>query len=297
MPELPELLCNFRDRLGEGPAWDEATKTVLWVDIHAGRVNSLAPSSGSSAHWDLPDIVGSFALSDVPNQLIVALRTGFCAFDVATNAVTPLGEVVAHEQAAIGERFNDGRADPVGRFWAGTWIPKTAPGQGALYRLEAGKAPVKFDVSGLRATNCIAWSPAGDRFYICDSRERRIRVFDYDLANGDLSNERLHTNLVSVDGVPDGAAVDNEGCLWVAMAGSGHLVRIDTIGRVIDRVALPAPWVTACTFGEDGHSLFVTSATYLMSPEELAASPGSGGLFRLRVDVPGPAAARYRFGN
>jgi sugar lactone lactonase YvrE len=142
----------------------------------------------------------------------------------------------------------------------------------------------------------VAWSPEGDIFYMCDSRERRIRKFDYDLATGDLGNERLYADLTEVDGIPDGAAIDDAGHMWVAMAGSGHLVRIAPDGRVVERVAFPAPWVTACTFGEDGHSLFVTTASYLQTPEELAASPGSGGLFRLRVETPGRPAARYRFG-
>lgn len=297
MPHTPELICNYADRLGEGPAWDNATQSVFWVDIHAGRVHSFAPATGVHSHWDLPDIVGSFALSDIPGRLIVALRVGFCSYDMASGETVPLGDVVPPDMAALGERFNDGRADPAGRFWAGTWIPKTEPGQGALYRLEAGRMPVRHDVAGLRATNCVAWSPSGDIFYMCDSRERRIRRFDYDLATGEISNERLYADLTDVDGIPDGAAIDDAGHMWVAMAGSGHLVRITPAGKVVERVAFPAPWVTACTFGEDGQSLFVTTASYLQSPEELAASPASGGVFRLRVETPGQPAARYHFGD
>jgi sugar lactone lactonase YvrE len=296
MAATPELLCNFNDRLGECPAWDESTGTVLWIDIHAGRILSYSPATNAHAHWDLPDLVGSFALSDVPGKLIVALRVGFCSYDMRTGTIVQLGDVVPPDMAASGARFNDGRADAAGRFWAGTLVPKTEPGQGALYRIEAGSAPVRRDVAGLRATNCVAWSPGGEIFYMCDSRERRIRKFDYDLATGEFSNERLHADLRDVPGVPDGAAMDDAGSMWVAMAGSGHLARISPAGVVVERVAVPVPWVTACTFGEDGHSLFMTSATYLLSPAELTASRGSGGLFRLRVETPGRPAARYRFG-
>src|SRR5262249_55271165 len=149
-----------RSTLGECPVWDERAQALYYVDIDAPALFRLDTATGAERRWDLPAKIGSFAL-DGGDGAVLALAGGFARFDLATAALTPL----ANPLAAGGElRFNDGAADPAGRFWAGSMHLSTRRRTGTVYSLDGGVARPVYD--GFFVPNGFAWSPDGARFYV-----------------------------------------------------------------------------------------------------------------------------------
>ena len=123
-----------------------------------------------------------------------------------------------------------------------------------------------------------------------------IDVLDYDIATGQVTNRRRWVTIDSADGMPDGIAMDGEGCLWVALYCGGMLRRYNPDGEWIGTVRLPVKGVTSCGFGGPGlQDHYITTGKYL--PDFAQPSPGehAGALFRCRPGVAGMPV--YRFGG
>ena len=274
-----ELVLDARAQLGEGPSWDAATGTLIWVDILAGAVHRFDPRSRT----DTPYGVGSEVGAAVPRASggLAVCRNGGIA------ALSPDGERLADLAAIDADRpdmwMNDAKCDPAGRLFAGTLQQDEAPGAGALYRLDPDLALTRV-VDGVTCSNGIGWSPDGRTMYYVDSAIRRVDAFDYEPATAEMTNRRI---FLQTDGLPqpDGLCVDEEGCLWIAFWDGWCLRRYTPDGRVALVVELPAARVTSCCFGgPDLTDLYVTTA----SPDEPdPAQPHAGGLFRLRPGVRG----------
>jgi len=88
--------------------------------------------------------------------------------------------------------------------------------------------------------------------------------------------------------LPDGAAMDEEGCYWCAIHGASALHRYDPAGNLISQIALPVSQPTMCAFvGPNLDEMVVTSAREHLTPEQLAREPYAGGVFRLQPGVRG----------
>jgi L-arabinonolactonase len=95
-------------------------------------------------------------------------------------------------------------------------------------------------------------------------------------------------------GVPDGAAIDVDGYLWNARWGAGAIARISPQGRLDRVIHVAATQPTACCFGgPDRRTLYVTSARFGLSEQQLQAQPQAGGVFCIPVDVPGIELAPF----
>jgi sugar lactone lactonase YvrE len=187
--------------------------------------------------------------------------------------------------------MTEGGVDPKGRFWAGsmTFEFETKPGTGALYRLHPdGELSEVLD--GISVSNGIGWSPGSDRLYYVDSATRRIDEFDFDLESGALGERRP---LAEFEAMPDGLAVDVEGCIWVALFGGSSVARVTPDGKVDRLVELPATQVTTCTFGgPDLATLFIAVSPYGLDPGSLDAQR-SGNIFAFDPGVQGLPVAEF----
>jgi sugar lactone lactonase YvrE len=192
-------------------------------------------------------------------------------------------------------RFNDGKCDPAGRFWAGTMAYDLAPGAGTLYRLDRGGV-VRPVIPGLTISNGLAWDEARGVMYHIDTIPRTVWAYDYDLDSGAIARRRVAWQVPEALGYPDGMTLDAVGRLWIAFFGGGCVRCWDPLGRtIVHVVALPVSQVTACTFGgPDLQELYITTAWEHMTRAQRAAEPLAGGLFRARLDVPGLPAYRCR---
>ena len=245
---LPE-----RDLLGESPLWDWREQALYWVDTRRRRVQRWREGQGVQ-HWSTPSDVGSIALAQ-PGRLLLALEDGFATLDLQGGEVRRLADV-AHARPPM--RLNDGRTDREGRFVCGSMVLHRRDPDGALYRLDTdGRVSRLLD--GIAVANSTCFSPDGRTLYAADSLSGRVRAWDY-AADGSLSRERLFADTQPLGSGPDGATVDADGGVWVALVMVGRLVRFAPDGRLLQTLQLPVPYPTCpCFGGPDLATLYVTS--------------------------------------
>ena len=280
----PELVLDARADLGEGPAWDEHAGLLTWVDIRIGRLHFFDPRDASDRSLEVGESLGCAAPRKV-GGLVLGLRHSLARLDLPSEKLTRLAEP---EAQLPGNRFNDGKCDPAGRFLAGSMDDAEIAATGSLYSL-VPDGSLKTLLTGLGISNGLAWSPDGRTFYHIDTPTRRVTAYDYDLQTGELANPRPAVSVPPELGWPDGMACDAQGKLWVAMWGGAKLTRWDPgTGRLLAEIPFPALNVSACTFGgADLDELYVTTARKGMSADQLARHPLSGGLFRVKTDMQG----------
>jgi sugar lactone lactonase YvrE/DNA-binding IclR family transcriptional regulator len=269
--------------LGEGPTWLPNERKLALVDILAPAIIIADPRDGSFLSHPMPELVGAV----VPRRrggFVAAMQTGLKAVDLDTGAVTT---IAAPEATKPGNRFNDGKCDRRGRFWAGTLAIDTTPGHGSLYRLDPDGRCTCVE-SGFHVSNGLGWSPDDRTFYFTDSGAKRIYAYDFDIETGALANRRVFVEVPEGSGAPDGMAVDAEGFVWSAHWDGWCITRYDPQGRVDRVINLPVPRPTSCAFGgPDLTTLYVTSARIRLSVQQLAEAPLSGSVFAIQTGVKG----------
>ncbi|MFJ9980688.1 SMP-30/gluconolactonase/LRE family protein [Streptomyces cyaneofuscatus] len=277
-----------RARLGEGPRYDAATATLSWVDIVAGQVWLADVALGGPAEgWpkDPRPLVG------LPGSVSCAVRAGEADEWLLANGGTVVRwrpgtepvPLVQLEPDARRAHLNDGAVDAEGRFWVGSMgVERPLRPWGRVRVIDAGQAPptATVAVEGLLAANGIGWSPDGTRVYVVDSGRRLIHRLRYG-ADGVPTPDG--PPLEPAGGVPDGIAVDDEGCLWVALWDGGRVVRLSPGGEELGRIGLPCSRPTACALV--GTRLVVTTA-------QVPGEDASGWTYATDVEVGGPAAHR-----
>jgi sugar lactone lactonase YvrE len=278
-----ECVLDVKASLGECPVWSVVEQVLYWVDINAPSLNRFDPRTGNNTAWAMPESIGSFALRS-DGGFVAALRGGVWLVDGGgslARKIAPAPYAPAHH------RFNDGRADPQGRFWVGSMNENRDAATGALYCLDADHALVPM-ISGITISNGLGWSPDSRTMYHADTPTRTISAWAFDPVTGDISDQRVLVRFLGETERPDGGAVDSEGCYWSALYRGGKLVRLSPRGQVLAEFPLPAMCPTMCAFGgADLQTVYVTTARQERAAEELARLPQSGGIFAMRVDVPG----------
>ena len=163
--------------------------------------------------------------------------------------ITYFGELQAiedPEQDKDTNRFNDGKCDAKGRFWAGTMSMNNESKAGSLYCLEQGQ-PVRTMVQGVSTSNGLGWSPDRQTMYYIDTPTRSIDRFDFDLTAGTIQNRTSIIHIPEEFGFPDGMTVDGEGMLWVAHWGGGRVTRWNPhTSELLQQIEVPADQVTSC---------------------------------------------------
>lgn len=285
-----ECALECRSRLGEGPCWSSAEQALFWVDIMAKAVHRWHPASGEHRSWPVPEHVGSLALRQA-GGLVLALKSGFATFDPETGAVDMINPCEAH---LPDNRFNDGRCDPAGRFWAGSLPYDESTPKGVLWRLEPDHSAHAV-LSGIMCPNSLCWSPDGRTMYFADTPTREIMAYDFDLELGMPCNPGRFVRVENTPGWPDGSIVDSEGFLWNAEWDGARVVRYAPDGTIERVLEVPARRPTCCAFGGPGlKTLYITSAWDRMSEAERKDWPLSGNVFAYDAGVAGLPEARYQ---
>ena len=290
MTIVAECVIRSEDVLGECTIWCDRDQVLWWVDIREPALKRFNPSNGEVRAISLSEAIGSFGLTRSGSMMIAGMKSGLFMLDPSSGALTL---VSAPERDMPGNRFNDGRCDRGGRFWAGTMRDGPREPTGSLYRLDPDGACANLR-SGIVIPNSIAWSPDDRVMYFADTYLNTIWAYDFDLATGAMRNERVFADCSNQPGRPDGSCVDAEGCLWNAEYGGSRVVR-HTPGGKIDRVIeVPVSNPTCCCFGgKDFDTLYISTARQRLTSEQLAREPLAGGLFAARPGVRGLPEARF----
>ncbi|MCJ0762759.1 SMP-30/gluconolactonase/LRE family protein [Variovorax terrae] len=283
-----ELVVDARNATGESPVWRPDEQALYWVDIPARRLHRWHTASGGLSAWATPEMTGCIA-PHAQGGWLAAMESGL--FHLAPGsagalAAQPLA-VVRHAQP--GMRFNDGRCDRQGRFWAGTMLLDMAAGRhaGVLYCYQ-NNSDLAPRLDGFIVPNGLAFSPDGRTMYLSDSHPsvQKIWAFDYDTASGTPSRRRLFVDMAPLPGRPDGAAVDEDGGYWICGNDAGLVHRFTPAGQLDRSLPVPVKKPAMCAFGGPGlDTLFVTS----IRPDgiDLSDQPLAGGVFALHPGVRG----------
>ena len=286
------LILDAQATLGEGPIWDTRENALWWIDINEHKLNRFDPVGNDNQTWDVGQRVGT-VVPRASSGLMLAVQNGFAAFDPTSGKL----EIVTDPESHLPQnRFNDGKCDPSGRFWAGTLeLVEKNMQAGTLYCLFAdGRVEPKVPEVGI--SNGIVWTSDKQTMYYIDTPTRRVDAFDYDDATGVISNRRPAIELPDdFVGYPDGMTIDSEDRLWVALWGGWGVVRFDPkTGAQLDRVEVPASQVTACAFGgPELKDLYITTARRDLQGPALEQEPHAGSLFHVKLDVAGVPSYAY----
>ena len=290
-------------QLGESPFWHPHEQQLYWVDITGKHIYRCNVFMGSVESWAMPSEPGSIAPAQ-SGGLVIALRDGIYRAATWGGALVKLA-AAQHDTATT--RFNDGKADPNGCFWAGTMFEPRTSASAQLFTLNNGALEAK--VSNATIANGLAWSPDAKTLYWADTPSHAVRAWDWDAADNTMRRERVfkqwptkpadwrfggegHQNY---GGRPDGAAVDIEGNYYVAMYEGARIYKLSPDGVELASIAVPAQCPTMpCFGGADLKTLYVTTARQHRSDVELQVYPQSGCVFSMRVDVAGLPVNFYR---
>ncbi len=279
MQHHPELVLNHSCLLGEGPVWDAANNSIYWVDILPGDIHRYSLADNKHTIFNVGQMVGAVALRK-KGGLITAMQNGFAFVDFDNKTVEPIADP---EAGLPGNRFNDGKCDPAGRFWAGTMPLNEKEPTGSLYMLDTN-LDVTLKVPNVTISNGLAWSSDGSVMYYIDTPTRYIVAYDFDITTGDISNKRIAVDVHHEKGYPDGMTIDTDGMLWVAYYGGWEIVQYNPrTGEALQHIAFPVANVTCCTFG--GPSLtdmYVTTAKKELIEDEKNKQPLAGCLFVIK---------------
>lgn len=272
------------DRLGECPVWDGRINRLYWIDSVACTIRHHDPETGGFGSITLPSIIGSIGLC-ADGRLVAGLVDGVYLVDPETGECTPLYRIDPPDPRM---RLNDGRVDRQGRFVVGGMGIHAEP-LGKLYRVDIhGNAEVL--ATGLRISNAVCFSPDGRTLYHADSLDRFVRAYGYDTGgepDGDaadhpLSAPRVFADTQQFSSGPDGATVDAEGFVWVALVNVGKIARFNPSGRLDRLIDAPTDLPTCLCFGgPDLTTLFVTSIKDSGSGRAISRHPMGGHLFAL----------------
>jgi len=276
-------VLDIKASLGECPVWSTAEHVLYWVDINAPSLNRFDPATRRNTAMPMPESIGCFALRR-SGGFVLALRNGLW---LAHADGTLECKVADAPYDPAHHRFNDGRCDAAGRFFAGSMNEKRDANSAALLRLDPDFRLAQV-LGDIMISNGLAWSPDGRTMYHADTPAHIVRAYDYDAALGTPSNPRVFAQWTGETDRPDGAAVDSAGNYWSAFYRGGKVVKVSPSGHVLAEYATPSQCPTMCAFGGANlRTLYVTSARQLRDAGELAQLPLSGGIFALAVDTPG----------
>ena len=287
-----ELELEIKAELGEGAFWNHETNKLYWVDIVGKALHIYNPISKTNQTFSTPSSIGTVVPTDVKNEAIVALEDGIYRINIETGAFDLFCDV---EKDKPGNRFNDGKCDPFGRFWVGSMAYSQAPYLASLYCIdENGVAITKID--SVTISNGIVWTKDKKTMYYIDTPTKNIKVYDFDNETGNISNERIAVKVSDSLGFPDGMAIDENDKLWVGMWNGNAILQFDPIsGTLISKVNVPAHNVTSCAFGgENLDVLYITTSSLDMTPEEQKKYPLAGSIFKVKTNTKGVKSSFFK---
>ena len=281
-------IVTLSSHLGESPMWDENEGVLWWIDIYKPTLNRFDPENGRNEEIVLNQNIHAIAVRR-DGGIVGSFEHGIGYLDPESASIRteidPIGEVEA--------KFNDGKCDRNGRFWTGSMSNDWVTPVGCLYRFHADGTVRTMD-SGFNLSNGMGWSLDDKTMYFTDFGQSTIFAYDYDASTGDIENRRPFVEIPEDEGRPDGMTVDAEGCLWVALWDGWAVARFDPSGKRVETILMPVMRPTSCMYGgPDLSTMYVTSATMMLTEEQLAEQPLAGALFAIETGCRGRVEPKF----
>lgn len=276
-----ELVCDIKAKLGEGSIWDYNKQVLYWVDIEEGILYEYQPDQDTTLIHRAGKKIGTI-VPESDNTVVLAMEDGIYRMYLQNDSLEFITKPASLQS---NQRFNDGKCDPAGRLWAGSMGPANSA---YLYKMDAQGEMIPV-LDNITISNGIIWSVDSTKMYYIDTPTKKIRQYDYSVADGSISAEKVIIEVPDSLGSPDGMTIDSEGNLWVAHWGGNAVFKYDpNTGATLQKIEVPAKNITSCAFGGNNLDvLYITCASIGMSDEEYLKYPDAGKLFRVRTGVKG----------
>ncbi|MFA4870405.1 MAG: SMP-30/gluconolactonase/LRE family protein [Pedobacter sp.] len=277
-----QLVLDIQSTLGEGAIWNHTDQRLYWVDIDQHLLHWFDPLTKLHQTSSLPKKITT-VVPTLKEELLIALEDGIYNYNKSTNELQL--RHVNPENNITGNRFNDGKCDPLGRFWVGTMGKEQSA---ALYCMSKDYS-LQTIQTGITNSNGILWSPDQKTMYYIDTPTSKVAAYNFNNNTGQVSNPQTVITIPSHIGRPDGATIDSDGMVWIAMWGGYCVTRWNPkTGELLSTIEVPSKNITSCAFGgEKLDTLYITSAKGQMTNSDLADYPNSGGLFAIKPGISG----------
>jgi len=293
-----ELVLDAKAIAGENPNWNQEEKSLYWLDMYKPSINIYNTKENRNEEIILEKRIGCMALRQKTSSNIIAgMIDGIYFIELGTKKLTLIGNP---EKAFPNNRFNDGKCDPEGRFWAGTMSmegdegKQDLPAESSLFCVNQDLT-IRKKIHKIKIANGLAWDINKNLMYFIDTPSMEVTVFDYDKKNGDIENRRTAIQFPKGVGVPDGMTIDEKGMLWIAHFGGSRISRWNpSSGKMLEEYLFPVSNITSCAFGgKNLNELYITTVRVGLSVNQLKQQPFAGGLFRLITRIQG--VPTYKF--
>jgi sugar lactone lactonase YvrE len=294
-----KCVVDSRCPLAESPLWLPKRRCLYWLDIALDtRLFEWHPETDGLRSWPLHELASGLARAR-DGALIVLSEWGLSRFDCETGT---LRRLIPASFPMDRIRFNDCGCDSEGRLWTGTmWndlrgepdaAGAPADHVGVLCCFDADGACHEVS-AGFGCPNTFVWSRDDRVLYTADSAAATLYAYRFDARAGRLSERQVFAAPENL-GIPDGSALDAEGCLWNARWGGGCVARFAADGNLLEVVPIPADQVTSCAFGgEELATLYVTTARRGLDERRLAGQPCAGAIFAFEPSVRGAPTSAF----
>ncbi len=282
MANNPELFLKAEALTGEGPIVDG--QSLHWIDIPSGQVNKTDLTSLTTESISLGIAVGAVAPFESRDGYALAYKNGFATLEN--------GKLIPKNPFLLDPNFrmNDAKCDVLGRLWGGSCQMNFESGKGKLHRWDGGETN-KVMTEDLTLPNGIGWNFESTLMYLADSITKKVYLSNFEL---DDNFQPEFRELIAIEtGLPDGLAIDMEGCIWLAVWGGNRVTRISPQGKILEEHLFPVSQTSSCAFGQDG-VLYVTSARGGLSEAELENEPLAGSIFTLNTSTVGVPVAKFK---
>lgn len=226
---------------GESLVWDDRRDRLYFVDCATHALHWLDPGRDEPTTLTAPSMpTGVVPTAD--GRLVVVLQDGLHLVDPDAGSF----ELLSPFPAGLGERANDACADLAGNLITGTLNLGPAPGSAWRFGTDGTWTLLDDDISN---TNGPTAAVLGGRSTLIVGDTAAVYwAYDYDAATATVGERRVFGDTGSLDGGPDGAALDTDEGLWCALFGGGQLARF-TLDGLDTTVAVPVANPTDLAFG------------------------------------------------
>lgn len=287
----PQTLIKSQNILGEGPTWHKERNSLFWVDIEQKLLNEYVVSTQKHNKWTFSFKVTSVSIETL-NSVVLTSENAILRYNLSNNSLEYLHEFV---DISIDLRLNDSKCDFSGRLWTGTMDKSCQFAKGCLYSFSSNKN-ISKKLENIVLSNGLAWTADSKTMYYIDSMTYSVKSYQFDLISGSIIFDKICISIPQVLGIPDGMTIDNDGMLWIALWGGFCVARFNpNNGEMLEKLHLPAPNITSCTFGgENGVDLYITSASDSLSSDDLLKYPESGNVFVYKPKIGGAINYYYK---
>ncbi|MFW8590955.1 SMP-30/gluconolactonase/LRE family protein [Glaciecola sp. 2405UD65-10] len=276
--------------LGENVLWCTQEQALFWTDIHNKLLHIWHFDTQIHQTISLPYKLATFAFTERKEWLMAGFEQGLALFNYKTREMQWVADI---EKENPHTRMNDGKCDPKGRYWFGTMVSNgdyaklDVKQQGALYSAHFDSLPegspiqqvhIEHTLSGIHISNGLCFNNDASVMYHSDSSTHKVYQYELD-EDGYIIDQRLFAKFEK-HCFPDGACVDTQGNVWIALWGGACVVCLNSEGQELFRYPIPVTQGACVAIGGPNMDhLFITSAQENLPKAQLAKQPRAGNVF------------------